>query len=118
MRIRIPAVSLLSGPGPRAKGRWCGDDEDRDVVPPAREIAVEHPGNEARMPARQAGVGVEAPAGLEAIGVQHHHGLWRPGSGERLAAAHVVADNPIMRGETAPPGRRPHDPDDIAHPSE
>ena len=42
--------------------------------------------------------------------MQHHHGLWRPGSGERLGAAHVASDNPIMRGQTATPGRRPHDP--------
>ena len=70
------------------------------------------------MSAHQAWVGVEAPARLEAIGVQHQHRVWRPGIGEHLSAAHVVPDNTIMRSQTVTPSGRPYHPGDIAHPGE
>src|SRR5215475_10322359 len=118
MRMRILTISLLSGPRPGSPRGCCRHSEDGDVVPLTREIAVEHSGDEARMSARQAGGGVEAPARLEAIGVQHHHRVWRPGIGEHLSAAHVVPDNTIMRSQTAAPSGRPYHPGDIAHPDE
>ena len=70
------------------------------------------------MTARQAGVGAEAPARLEAIGMQHDDGVWRPGSAEHLPSPHVVSDNPIMGGQTTALGGCAHHPGDIPHPGE
>src|SRR5256885_16997175 len=81
-------------------------DNNRYIIAPTAEVAVDDPCDQAGMMRPQPWVGVKVPVRPEAIRVHQEHGLWRKRILKLLDPRCRVSGGPILRNHTMTLGVR------------